>query len=601
MKRLIALLMAVVLIASLAACGGGTQPAEPPAPEPDVAEPSVEGIFTPGTFSGTGSGGYGGDITVSVTFDETSILAVEIAEHGETEAFANTAFQVLIPAIIESQSVSLDTVSGATMTSTALLEAVRNAIIAAGADPDALESLGVAGPALPDITQADVIVVGGGLGGLSAAISAAQNGASVILIEWMGILGGSSRNSGGGISASETQFQVAEDVIITNEDFINFWLSEQADSAIENENFPQADRIEAMVNNSAARLDWLAELGHEYAPPSLLEPFGQGRIHFPAGGISGGILLDFMEDTARALGIEIHTETRGLELVMTDGVVSGVIAEGPAGEITYLANNAVILATGGFAQNNEMIERFIPGIAPLIGHSTAAPGNMGDGILMAEAVGAVPYEQPWIMGSGLLSPVIGGTIMLPGNYVLVNQDGMRYVAETGHYAAHTTDTLVFASGGAFLLIDSSETFANIIPPAEAIDGMLAFTADTIEELSVLIGVDTENLLEALAHVAAVSAGEVDDEFGRPAEFSVPLTVGPFYAVRVLPMIMGTFGGVVTNEYAQVLDADGNVIPGLFAVGEMANRPYYNQIYVGGTGLLIPLSHGIIAGELAARG
>jgi len=308
-----------------------------------------------------------------------------------------------------------------------------------------------------------------------------------------------------------------------------------------------------------------------------------------------------VEDAARSLGIEIHTETRGLELVMTGDTVTGVIASSPAGEVTYVANNAVVLATGGFAQNDEMIERFIPGIAPLIGHSTAAPGNMGDGILMAEAVGAVAYADPWIMGSGLLSPVIGGTIMLPGNYVLINQDGNRYVAETGHYAAHTTDTLIFASGGAFLLIDSSDTFASIVPPAEAIDGMLAYTADTIEELAGLLGVDAANVQAALDHVAAVAAGEETDEFGRSAELSVPLTVGPFYAMRVLPMIMGTFGGVMTNEHAQVLDASGNVIPGLFAVGEMTNRPYYNQIYVGGTGLLIPLSHGIIAGEAAVRG
>lgn len=445
--------------------------------------------------------------------------------------------------------------------------------------------------------SADVVIVGGGLGGLAAAISSAQNGASVIVLERMAILGGSSRFSGGGISASNTRYQHEHGALWTNDDFAAYWLAHQDYSPRADADFPIVSRLEGMVRGSADALHWLGDLGHEFAPNSEDEPWGRGRIHFPLGGW-GPLLMDFMEDAARDLGVVIYTNSRGVRLVRSGGVVTGVVTED--GRL-FEAYNGVVLATGGFARSPELLARFTPEVLPFIDFTTTSPGHTGDGIFMAEAVGAVAYANPWFIGAGLapLVPGIPGTLGVPGMYVLVDQDGNRFVAETAHYSIHFNNTVFYSPEGAFMIVDSGPALAHFIPDAEHIDGVNAFTADTLADLAAAMGVSAANLQNAVDHVAAVAAGDQDDQFGRPAEMSVPLTAAPFFAIRYVPQNMGTMGGVMINQNAQVLDAAGNAIPGLFAVGEMANRPYYNQVYIGGTGLLVPLSHGITAGEVAA--
>ena len=446
-------------------------------------------------------------------------------------------------------------------------------------------------------TRADVIVVGSGMTGLSAAVRAAQEGASVILIEAMGLTGGSSRLSGGGISASDTRFQEEQDIVSTSTRFLEYWLTYQEYSVAERE-LDEA-RIERAVMNSASRIYWLYDMGMEFGPISF---WFEQRVHGPAAG-GGGALIDFMVERAEELGVQILLNTRGRELVMTGNAVTGIIADTPQGNVEFTANNGVILATGGFVHNAELIERFVPWYAPFIEHSTSAPGHRGDGIIMAEAIGAAVYSEMWVIPFSGPFTLVPGVGPRPSGHLIVNHEGNRFFDETrtgaGGHGLHSA-IATYSVGGAFMIFDNSETFAQAAEAAaDNLDGVNAFMADTVAGLAGEIGVSAANLQAAIDHAAAVAAGDADDEFGRPQEAALALTEGPFYAILYLIRDAGSIGGVHTDELQRVLDTNGNVIPGLFAGGEMANRSYYNQIYPGGTALLLAVTHGMVAGEAAA--
>ena len=587
-KKPLALLLAGTMALGLAACG---KPAAGESPSPSAPA----GLFTPGTYAGKAAG-MNGDVAVEVTFDSDKITVVTVGEHSETPGISDPAIKQIPEAILAAQSTQIDAVAGATVTSKAILGAVDAAILLAGADPAALKPLVVSKPAGEAVTmEADVIVVGGGLAGLSAAVKAAQGGASVVLVEKMGALGGSSALSGGGLGGVNTSVQQENGIEDSAQTWLNLWKERQATSPKQG-SYPDWALVERLVNGSAASIDWYRSLGYEFRKP---EGFGVDpveRLHFPTTDGGGSVLTTFLGEKAAELGIQILLDTRATELVQTGGAVTGVLAEGKDGPVT-LSGKAVILASGGFARSEELNKRFTPEVADYVAYSVSAAGNTGDGILMAEAVGAVPYENPWHIGLGLASPVRAmASFFWYGNYVFVNQEGQRFTNEAGHYSIVYNDAAYKAPGGAFMIFDSSEAFAPYVQAAEtALDDPALFKADTVEALATAMGVDAANLKSTLA-----TYGKGDDPFGKPAARSTPISVGPFYAVRYYPCSMGTFGGVKVGEDFGVLDASGAPIPGLYAAGEMVNRPYYAQVYMSGSALQLAASTGQIAGEAAAR-
>ncbi|MCL2558891.1 MAG: FAD-dependent oxidoreductase [Turicibacter sp.] len=594
-KFLVLSLMLFAAIGLLAACNNDDNGDE-------VAE--TDGLFTAGTFTGVGAG-YDGEITVEVTFSEDEILEINVVEHTDTAGFAETAIDNIVPNILAAQSTNIDSVSGATYTADGVLEAVADAIRQAGADPADLAPLvGDTGEEIDINTEADVIVVGGGMSGLTTAISAAQNGASVILIEKMPMLGGSTL-FGGGLSVAGSDWQIEHGGLITHDELYEGWTNLQVDDPRQ-VGFLYPELTRQMVDNSGEAFNWLLAMDYQVA----LHP--GGRMLVPETpedwvGWGGPLLVEFLEEQARDLGVEIHLETRGRDLVMTEnGVVTGVVAEGPSGEVTYTAHNAVVLATGGFSRNEELMARLIPELAPFVQYSTAAVGHMGDGVIMAEEAGAVLHEEQWLIGLGLQNEFSGMLVSaVPG--ILVNHEGNRYVMETrppgfiDHYTYLYNFTINYSPDGAFFVFDSSEAFETRVEQIEEHgDHPDAFTGETIQALAEAMGVPYENLLAAIDQINAAYNGEADDPFGRDAEGINPITEGPFHAMRLFPMDMGTIGGVITNDGYQVLDANGDVIPGLMAVGEMSNRRYIAPMYFSGLSLMISLQQGIAAGEVAAQ-
>lgn len=445
---------------------------------------------------------------------------------------------------------------------------------------------------------ADVVVVGGGLAGLSAAIKAKESGANVILIEKLGMLGGSSALSGGGLGATNTTPQRENGIEDSNESWKQLWVERQATSPRESK-YPDWDRVDWLIENSAASIDWYLSLGYKFRTP---EGFGVDpvqRLHFPYPEGSGSVLTTFLESKAGEMGVTILKETPAIELITKDGAVVGVKADSKAGEVTLNAK-AVVLACGGFARNKEMIERFTPEVLEYFDMSVSGVGNTGDGIRMAEAVGAVTYEDNWMIGLGLRSPVQQmNNFYWYGTFAFVNNDGERFTNEGGHYAIVYNDAVFKAPGGAWMLFDSGEAFAPFVETAKGVgESEHLVKADTLEELAAAIGVDAATLAATIESYNQVAAGGTDP-FGKPAMQCVPLMTGPFYAVRFIPCNMGTFGGVKTTDSFEVVNASGNPIPGLYAAGEMCNRPFYNMVYMSGSALQLAALSGQTAGAGAA--
>lgn len=543
--------------------------------------------FTAGVYTATGMG-MNGDVAVTVTFSGDAITAITVGDHQETAGISDPAISKIPDNILAQQSTAIDVISGATLTSNALIEAVNDTIRQAGVDPSTLMPQDIGDKSEETVTlQADVVVLGGGLTGLSAAIRASQEGASVILLEKQAALGGSSGISGGQLSASQTKVQAAAGVTDTNDAWYEEWLHEQSLS-INQGLYPDTAKVRTLIERSSATIDWMSEMGYEFGELSGV------RGHRTAGGM-GAVMIQFFADKAAELGVEIYVDARANTLLQgEDGAITGVIANG-GGKRYEVTAGAVVLATGGFGANADMIAAYIPQLANFASFTTTAAGNTGDGITMALAVGAQMYEDPWVINSYLL-PVTSELNMLVyighQKYIYVDQNGDRFIGEDAHFP-FVYNAAVQSSEKKYLVFDSGEDFAE---HKAIIEGLLetegVYKAETTAELAELIGAANLD-----ATITTYNAG--GDTFGKSAEQMVKLDSGPYYAIKCNPYQMGTMGGVKVDDVGAVLDAEGKVIAGLYAGGEMANRPYYAQVYMGGSATQIAATTGKIAGEAAA--
>lgn len=476
-------------------------------------------------------------------------------------------------------------------------------------------SAGLSAAELSNLLSTDVVVVGAGGTGVSAAAAAYQNGAKVIILEKMPFIGGSSALAGGAIAAGDSNAQKRANMTDTTaEGFANIWINDQQRSYPGGDKtLPDVAKIKNISKEFTVTANWLEDtIGHKFATP---RPFGYGGPNYahapaespipksgrgssPAG---GRFVIKAFQNYLTEKNIPIYTSSPVDELIVDNkGSVVGVRGRSKNGEKFEVKAKAVVLATGGFPHNEEMLKRLVPAYAKYAKVSVASVGNTGDGINMAKRIGASEYKDAWVIGlqAGAQKKELNATFSTKNKYkdsVFVNDEGKRFVKEDLPYL---TDAIAHQKA-AWAITDSTDP-KKVEVLKQYNDPNIAVHGSTWQELAKAMGVSTENLVTTMtAYNEACRTGD-DKLFNKPKEHLLPFLNPPYFAVRVVPQTGGTIGGIKTNDKFQVLRDDNTVIKGLYAGGEVTNRPYYNRVYTSGSGLGIAYTSGRIAGTNAAK-
>lgn len=596
--KLLALLLTICMVLSIVA-GCQTKGKE-------TTNVSENSLFTPGTYEGEGKG-IGGTIKLEVTVTEDKITDIKVLEHNETPGVSDAAFNTIPAQIIEYQSLGVDVVAGATVSSNGILEAVINALQKAGADIEALKKVPIEKAEKSDKVierETDVVVIGAGGAGLAAAVSAHQNGAKVIVLEKMPKVGGNTIISGAAYNAVDPKRQSKQGI----EDSIEKHFQQTYEGG---DKLAKPELVRILVENAYPALEWLESMGMQFTDEVFTVLGGLWpRAHKPVEPLGTGYINTYMNYiNNHSSDIEVLLNTKATELIKEDGKIVGVKAESPEGQLIVKARNGVVLATGGFSANVEMREKYNkiwPSLKNL--NTTNHPGATGDGIIMAQAVGAnlIDMEQIQLlpMGDPETGSLSGNIEQAVENRIFVNKEGKRFVDEGARRDVMTKALLEQEDQMMWVILDSKnyptkDTKNNF---NETIDELVAagraYKADTLEDLAKQIGVDPNNLIEAVNKFnEAVETGG-PDEFGRTL-FQWKIDTPPFYAGARVPTVHHTMGGVEINENAQVLDVNGNVIPGLYAAGEVTGG-IHGSNRLGGNALADITVFGRIAGANAAK-
>ena len=572
MKKIVSLLLCLVLL--MTAVGALAQ------------------AFTPGTYSATVPG-RNGDLTVEMTFDEGSILSVAVTAHQETAGIADPAIAQIPERILAGQTLAVDTIAGATITADAILAAAADCVVQAGGDPAAMTAVQGEAEAVEN-KETQVLVVGTGIAGLMAAHTAKDAGADVILIDKMAITGGTTRISGGYIISVGSDF-TAEGAINTTEDMLAYWKS-IADQCRDT-GYPDYDRVASIFNGNNENIHYLKSAGVPLGDQAFAG--GYALMHSDGNGVG---MVDALEASAREKGIEIILECKAEELITEGEAVVGVRAT-KGGQSFEIRAKSVVLATGGYSQNPELVARFAPELLGTI--PTASVSNTGDGILMAEAVGAAVFENGWfsicpmqVSNEYLMQ---GGAALTTNAQLGVNSKGERYAAEMDQAFSYelTYKTILDGVDPHYFIYDSANADLTAVLEAGIALGEVV-KGDTVEALAEQAGIDAAALKATFDAYNEMAAKGEDTQYGKAANYMIPLTAAPYYMVKIYPASWGSMGGVKTDiDTAAVLRADGTAIPGLYAAGEMSNRVFYNEVYYGAASLTVYSNMGRRAGIAAA--
>lgn len=436
----------------------------------------------------------------------------------------------------------------------------------------------------------DVVVVGGGGAGLSAAIAAKEKGANVVLVEKMLMLGGNTNYATAGINAANTKLQKKLGIEDNAELFYK-------DTMKGGKNVNNPELVKKLTADSANIIDWLTERGADLSEVVFTGGQSAKRTHRPTGGQAvGPVIVDALAETAEKDGIDVRTESEVTKLIKTGDKVTGVEVK-HKGETYNITAKAVVMATGGFGANAKMVAEYKPSLEGF--GSTNSPAITGDGIKMVKAVGGDLVDMTEIQThptvvhkkTAMITEAVRGE-----GAILINREGKRFVSELETRDVVSKAELEQTGKSAFLVFDQE-----VREKLGAINGYVrkGFTVEgaTVEELAGKIGVDAKGLVETMAkYNGYVKAGE-DKDFGKTA-LPRELVKAPFYAIEVSPAVHHTMGGVRINTNAEVLTADGKVIPGLFAAGEITGG-VHGANRIGGNAVTDITVYGKTAGENAA--
>ena len=593
MKKFSKLFLSTVMAMSLAACG-------------QKASKGVSGEFT-----GTAKG-MGGDVTVTLTLKDSVITDVKAEGDKETEGIGTKALEKLPGEMVDGNTINVDGVSGATVTSDAIKSAAEEALKSAGLDPKDYQTAAEAEKE-DDVTKdADIVVVGAGGAGMTAAITAAKEGKSVIILESQDAVGGNSIRATGGMNAAKTKYQDdntfeesagVEKTLKSAEKYADNadiqalaktvkeqWDAYQAnpsgyfdsvelmelDTLIGGKGVNNVDLVKTLAENSADSIEWLSSIGADLKNVGQFGGAAVKRIHRPVNDEGkvvsvGSYIVPILEKNVEDNGVEIMFNTTANKILMKDGKAVGVVAEGKTGNTVTVNAKSVVLASGGFGANNDMVAEQNPKLKGYI--TTNAPGILGQGITMATAddvnADTVDMDQiqlhPTVHLEGDSAILITEGLRGDGA-ILVNNSGERFTDEVG-----TRDVVSAAEneqdgGYAWLVVDQAMADASAVVQGY-IDKGYAVSGKTYEELGEAMGVDADTFAKTMDTWNSYVDAKNDPDFGRTA-FTNKLDTAPYYAIKVQPGVHHTMGGLKINTNTEVLNKDGNVIEGLYAAGEV---------------------------------
>lgn len=450
----------------------------------------------------------------------------------------------------------------------------------------------------------DVVVIGAGFAGLSAALEARHCGASVILLCDRGPLANNSAMSGGLFAMAGTPVQ--EKMVIKDSPELF-----RQDLLRASNNKADSEMVRTFVNAAGEMYDWLIGFGAEF--PILTHQVGHSvlRVHQELGdgkpGLGrGGRLVKLMQTAAKSHGVDMRMRTPVTGLLTNEkgGVIGAEAEDREKGKLEIKAASGVVLAAGGFARDKDMLKKYAPGLVGLV--NTSAAGSTGDGIRMGMAVGAaVANLDAAVLGFAAYGPAervrditVALRKIIPEG-IVVDRQGLRYMEE-GISSYRAAGELMSQPDRSVFVIFDSET----LKQAELDIGESLITAASPGELASKLGIESRLLTETIiAFNRAVP--QVDSIGGRLQKR--PLR-GTFYAIRLTGRLVFTYGGLKTTTQSQAVHESGHVIPGLFVAGDNVTglcgpSNGYNAVsgYLTGCGNMAALVFGRIAGRNAAKG
>ena len=624
-----ALAMAAVIAVSLFGYGCGAKSAS------TSSDAGVSGDFT-----GTAKG-FGGDVSVTLTLTDGAITGCTAEGKDETEGVGSQAIAKMPGEIAENGSIAVDGVSGATITSTAIKEAAAAALTAAGLNPDDYKTAVEKDAAAEDSTvDADVVVVGAGGAGMTAAITAAAEGKSVVILESQSMVGGNSVRATGGMNAGKTVYQdenefgesagvektlkTAAEKYADNETITALaktvseqWAAYQAnptgyfdsvelmelDTMIGGKGINDPELVETLCANSADAIDWLDEHGITLHNVSSFGGASVKRIHRPVNAEGktvsvGSYMIPLLEENCEKAGVKMMLDTTATE-ILTDanGAAVGVKATGASGETVTVNAKAVVLATGGFGANLDMVVKYKPELKGFM--TTNAPGIQGQGIEMAQAIGAATVDMDQIQIHPTVEANTAALITegLRGDgAILINEEGQRFIDEVGTRDVVSAAEIAQTGSYSWLVVDQAMADASSVIQGYIKKGYTV-TGETYEELGKAMGVDAAAFAETMEKWNGYVEAKNDPDFGRTS-FANPLNTAPYYAVKVTAGVHHTMGGLKINANTEVLNEKGEVIPGLFAAGEVTGG-VHGANRLGGNAVADFTVFGRIAGAAAS--
>ena len=605
---------------------------------------SLVGCSTGKTYTGEA---FGHDkenpVKVTLTIKDKTITKVEVDASHETNGIGSKAAETMPGAIVAANSLEVDGVSGATQTSKAIIEAATAALKQAGLEPSDLVSKNTSTTKAKDIEETvDVVVVGAGGAGMTAAITATDAGKKVIVVESQPIAGGNSVRSTGGMNAAKTPYQdknefkeaagvektlaTAAEKFADNETITALaatvksqWDAYQAnpqgyfdsvelmelDTLIGGKGKNNPELVKTLAENSAAAIEWLASIGAEVKNVGAFGGASVKRIHRPVnadGKVTavGAYIVPILEKNLQDRNVQFLFDTTANEIIMKDGKAVGIKATGKDGHKVTINAKSVVIATGGFGANAEMVEKYKPELKGFA--TTNAEGAQGQGIDMATAVGAATVDMDQIQIHPTVHIEEDGNAHLiteglrGDGAILVNAEGKRFYDEVSTRDKVSAAIIAQPDKSAWLVVDQSMVDKSAVI-AGYIKSGYTVTGATYEELAKAMGVDEATFVSTMNTWNQAVEAKSDAEFNRTS-FANPLTAAPYYAIKITPAVHHTMGGIVINPKAEVLNEKGEVISGLFAAGEVTGG-VHGANRLGGNAVADFVVFGRISGQSAA--